>query len=388
MCTRCVRFAQEVSGTRELCVVQRGAREEIDVFPGFPLDNPLQGNVVDICPVGALLDKDFLFQQRVWFLSKTPSIDGLTCSGDNISVEHNGGRIYRVRPRTNLEINQWWITDEVRYGWKVVHDDSRLTMPAVRGEDPYEPAEAPLAWEAAYARTGEALAAGHVAMMVSPMLSCEDAYLLARLVAEQTEQMTLAVGPVPRVGEDKTFPSGFTAYAEKAPNARGVRRVLEKFSANVIDYDTFVRRLSSGTDFATLVLTGNYPSDWVTDDFLAAIDSRTVILIDTLVTKLVDRAEVVIPAATWTEKSGTFENVNNRLQAFERAITPIDFCKGEAQIALDLTAAQAGETPTIYNPVATRQEMADVHDLKEFLTGVHLPAVTALIESDMQIVDV
>ncbi len=388
MCTRCVRFTREVTGTNELIVDGRAANTQIDIFPGMALDNELSANVIDLCPVGALLDKDFLFQQRVWFLSKTPSIDGLTCSGDNISVEHNRGRIYRVRPRTNLEINQWWITDEVRYGWKVVHDDSRLTMPAVRGEDPYEPAEAPLAWEAAYARTGEALAAGHVAMMVSPMLSCEDAYLLARLVAEQTEQMTLAVGPVPRVGEDKTFPSGFTAYAEKAPNARGVRRVLEKFSANVIDYDAFVRRLSSGGDFATLVLTGNYPSDWVTDDFLAAIDSRTVILIDTLVTKLVDRAEVVIPAATWTEKSGTFENVNNRLQAFERAITPIDFCKGEAQIALDLTAAQAGETPTIYNPVATRQAMADVHDLKEFLTGVHLPAVTALIESDMQIVDV
>ena len=388
MCTRCVRFTREVTGTNELIVDGRAANTQIDIFPGMALDNELSANVIDLCPVGALLDKDFLFQQRVWFLSKTPSIDGLTCSGDNISVEHNGGRIYRVRPRTNLEINQWWITDEVRYGWKVVHDDSRLTMPAVRGEDPYEPAEAPLAWEAAYARAGEALAAGHVGLMVSPMLSCEDAYLLARLVAEQTEQMTLAIGPVPRVGEDKTFPSGFTAYAEKAPNARGVRRVLEKFSANVIDYDTFVRRLSGGTDFATLVLTGNYPSDWVTDDFLAAIDSRTVILIDTLVTKLTDRAEVVIPAATWTEKSGTFENVNNRLQAFERAITPIDFCKGEAQIALDLTAAQAGETPTIYNPVATRQEMADVHDLKEFLTGVHLPAVTALIESDMQIVDV
>jgi len=388
MCTRCVRFTREVTGTNELIVDGRAANTQIDIFPGMALDNELSANVIDLCPVGALLDKDFLFQQRVWFLSKTPSIDGLTCSGDNISVEHNGGRIYRVRPRTNLEINQWWITDEVRYGWKVVHDDSRLTMPAVRGEEPFEPAEAPLAWEAAYARTGEALAAGHVGLMVSPMLSCEDAYLLARLVAEQTEQMTLAVGPVPRVGEDKTFPSGFTAYAEKAPNARGVRRVLEKFSANVIDYNTFVRRLSGGTDFATLVLTGNYPSDWVTDDFLAAIDSRTVILIDTLVTKLTDRAEVVIPAATWTEKSGTFENVNNRLQAFERAITPIDFCKGEAQIALDLTAAQAGETPTIYNPVATRQEMADVHDLKEFLTGVHLPAVTALIESDMQIVDV
>ena len=73
-CTRCVRFTREVSGTSELCVVNRGSRAEIDVFPGVPLDNALQGNVVDICPVGCLLDKDFLFKRRVWELRSANSI--------------------------------------------------------------------------------------------------------------------------------------------------------------------------------------------------------------------------------------------------------------------------------------------------------------------------
>ena len=91
MCTRCVRFTREVTGTDELMVQGRGAKEEIDIFPGRGLDNELSGNVVDICPVGALLDKDFLFAQRVWYLTRTPSIDGITASGDNISVEHNNG---------------------------------------------------------------------------------------------------------------------------------------------------------------------------------------------------------------------------------------------------------------------------------------------------------
>ena len=126
MCTRCVRFTREVTGTGELMVDGRGSTEQIDVFPGLAINNELSGNVVDICPVGALLDKDFLFQQRVWFLKKTPSIDGLTASGDNISVEHNEGRIYRFKPRANAEVNQWWITDEVRYGWKFVHREDRL----------------------------------------------------------------------------------------------------------------------------------------------------------------------------------------------------------------------------------------------------------------------
>src|SRR5262245_41762070 len=129
MCTRCVRFTREVTGTAELCVTGRGNREEIDVFPGRPLDNPLSANVVDLCPVGALLDKDFLFAQRVWFLKSTPSIDGITAGGDNILIEHNDGKVYRVKPRTNMAVNKWWITDEVRYGWKFIHREDRLSGP-------------------------------------------------------------------------------------------------------------------------------------------------------------------------------------------------------------------------------------------------------------------
>src|SRR5579872_5388545 len=116
MCTRCVRFTREVSGTSELFVNGRGHKEEIDVFPGKPVNNPLAGNVVDICPVGALLDKDFLFTQRVWFLKSTPSISPISSGGENIEIHHNEGRIYRIKPRFNNDINKWWISDETRYG--------------------------------------------------------------------------------------------------------------------------------------------------------------------------------------------------------------------------------------------------------------------------------
>ena len=391
MCTRCVRFAQEVTGTNELLVQGRAAHEQIDVFPGLALDNELSANVIDICPVGALLDKDFLFQQRVWYLKSTPSIDGLTCSGDNIWIEHNQGKIYRLRPRTNMDVNTWWITDEVRYGWKFVHDENRLTLPAIRGEDPYERTEAPLAYESAYAKTNELLdAAKHIAVMISPMLTCEDAYLLARYALAHDAEVTLSIGPVPRHGKDKTFPGGFTMYAQKAPNARGVRRVLEKFSANVLDYEAFLGRLRSNKDIDTLLITGNYASDWVTDDFIKALENRAdraVILIDTLPTALSERADVVIPGATWAEKAGTFENVNNRLQAFDRAIMPIDYCKSEAQIALDFEAERTGEEPVVYDAEQTRRAMADVHDLGEFVDDVHLPPEAQTVESDMEVVE-
>lgn len=397
MCTRCVRFTREVTGTGELMVDGRGAMEQIDVFPGLPLNNELSGNVVDICPVGALLDKDFLFQQRVWFLQKTPSIDGITASGDNISIEHNKGQVYRIKPRTNLDVNRWWITDEVRYGWKFVHSQDRLTMPSVKGIagfDRNDPVDAPMAWDAACEAVVSGLGeARKPAAMISPMLSCEDAYLLARFVLDVNPNATLALGPVPMLGHDKTFPGGFKMHAEKAPNARGVRRVLSKLTGGKsVEFDALQTALTrnAGADGSidAILITGNYPSDWATPQLLAALDSkrRFIALIDTLQNKLVERANVVIPGATWIEKAGCFENAAGRIQAFERAIAPIDFCKGEAQIALDLSAVRTGESAGVYDAAATRRDMAQTLGVDEF-SAVHTPGETERVESDMQLIE-
>ncbi|HRP63324.1 MAG TPA: 2Fe-2S iron-sulfur cluster-binding protein [Phycisphaerales bacterium] len=389
MCTRCVRFTREVTGTGELIVDGRGAMEQIDVFPGKALDNELSANVIDLCPVGALLDKDFLFQQRVWFLTKTPSIDGITASGDNISIEHNKGVIYRIKPRTNLAVNRWWITDEVRYGWKFVHSEDRLRVPFVKGEEPFEMTEAPLAYEAAYAAINERFgSAKRIAAMLSPMLSCEDAYLLATYVLKHDPDALLAVGPVPFSGEDKTFKDGFKMYAEKAPNARGVRRVLNKLTGGrAMEYGEFIKKLAADAAIDAVLLTGNYPSTWATDALLSSLGHRFVAVIDTLRSKLVDRADVLLPSATWTETAGTFENANNRLQAFERAINPIDYCKTEAQLALDLLAEMEGAAPTAFNAANTRRQMADMHGMTEFVTEVHLPEQHREVEPDMQVVE-
>ena len=394
MCTRCVRFTREITGTNELLVQGRGSHEEIDVFPGLALDNELSGNVVDICPVGALLDKHFLFRQRVWDLKKTPSIDGLTASGDNISIEHNDGRIHRVKPRTNPDVNGHWITDEVRYGWTFVHDENRLAVPSVRGEDAFAPEEAPLAYESAYLAADDALSgAKKTVFIVSPMLSCEDAYLLGICGAGYGAEVVYAVGPVPVDGVDKTFPAGFRVYAEKAPNARGVRRVLEKFAARVVEYESLLGILRSDAAIDAVVVTGNYPSRWVTEEFLIALDApgpsgrRFVVAMDTLPNALTTRADVVLPAATWTEKSGSFENAGGRLQVFDRAIAPLDYCKSEAQIALDLVARRGGAPPEVYDAAVVRQRMASSHDLGAFASLVPGPAAREPIEADMQFVE-
>jgi NADH-quinone oxidoreductase subunit G len=423
MCTRCVRFTREVTATSELMVLGRGNKEEIDIFPGQPLANELSANVIDLCPVGALLDKDFLFAQRVWFLHTTPTIDGITASGDNIYAEHNEGKVYRIKPRTNMAVNTWWITDEVRYGWHFVHSEKRLRTPRVRRQGSLVDRD--------YARAYEAIAAATqgkaIGLMVSPMLTCEDAYALATLARSIDPNATLALGPVPVQGQDKTFPGAssndkpFTMYAEKAPNARGVKRVLDALCGNIIDAATFEKQLAQST-FQTAFITGNYPSTWATDTLLKAITTaRTagcfVVVIDTLASKLTENCDVLLPGATWLEKSGTFENARNQIQSFEAAIPVIEMAKTEGQLATDLQSVFAGEAtessarsetivvdrqdgqvaPTttiarprtrLFNPADTRTHMAAAHaSLKPFITDVSHPTVEARQQPDMEIVE-
>jgi NADH-quinone oxidoreductase subunit G len=386
MCTRCVRFTREVTGTAELGVMGRGCKEEIDVFPGRALDNELSANVVDLCPVGALLDKDFLFEQRVWYLTSTPTIDGITASGDNIWLDHNQGRIYRLKPRTNLDVNKWWTSDEIRYGWKFIHDPARLTKPMVNANGTQVEAEWSVAYNEALRGLRGATAAGrHIGLVVSPMLSCEDAYLLGKFIKSLDAKAVFAVGPVPHYGQDKTFPGGYTIYAEKVPNARGVKRVLEKIAGagNVLDYPAFEQRLNQGVDLGAVLLTGNYPSAWATSGMAEAIAQRFVVLLDTMPTSLSARANVVLPSVTWAEKAGTFENIKGRLQSFNQAIPTLEFARPEGQIGIDLLAAAGLGEPRRYSASATRQEIGG-----EFVTDVKHPSVLDVREPDMQFVEI
>jgi NADH-quinone oxidoreductase subunit G len=430
MCTRCVRFTREVSGTSELYVDGRGNKNEIDIFPGVALDNPIASNVIDLCPVGALLDKDFLFAQRVWFLRQTPSIDGITASGDNIWIEHNQGEVYRVKPRENMAVNRWWISDEVRYGWKHIHADNRLRSPMRRQhgaliEDDYK-----RAYEDTIAGLKAAAASGkRIALLVSPNLTCEEAYALGTLAKLIDPQAIFGLGPVPFVGMDQSFPPGapddkaFKVYAEKAPNARGVQRVLGAIGQMVLDADAFYARVKQ-TDIGAIIATGNYRHDWADAKTLNAIDrgagregGKFVVLIDTHGTALIDHADVVIPGATWAEKAGTFESARKMLQAFEQAVPVIELAKTEGQIALDLIAEfhgtpgmaehrasvvivdeQPGQVPQavevvaprarLFNAADIRTEMADRYPgLAALATEVRLPKLEARHEAGVEMVE-
>ena len=178
-------------------------------------------------------------------------------------------------------------------------------------------------------------------------------------------------------------------YAEKAPNARGVRRVLEALVGGkpVANAQGFESALASGK-FGAAIVTGNYPTNWVTPSLAKALASAgTVIAIDTLPNAVTEMAAVVLPGAVWLEKAGSFENATGRMQSFEQAIDPLEHAKSESQIALDLAATRAGKPAAGYCASGTRADMAKVSGLDCMANAVHAPAHAETVESDMQLVE-
>src|SRR4051794_39100998 len=249
MCTRCVRFTREVSGTGELYVDGRGHKEEIDIFPGQPLNNKLSGNVADICPVGALLDKHFLFKQRVWFLKSAPSISPVDAGGENIWIDQNESVVYRIRPRYNAEVNTWWISDDTRYSYKLIEPAKRLTGARKSQYGTQVDTDAVSAIELAgneLKRVVTESGAGSLYAVLSPMMSCEEAWLLGKLIRSIDANATLIMGPVPATEADEVFENPangkvtFTIKAEKVPNAAGIKRVIETLGGPTATWDDFV----------------------------------------------------------------------------------------------------------------------------------------------------
>jgi NADH-quinone oxidoreductase subunit G len=220
-CTRCVRFLDEVTDTNELYVVHRGDRSEIEAAPGHPVDNPLMGNIVDICPVGALIDKDLMYTYRSWYLQRTDSICPACSKGCNIQVHAQKQYVRRLMPRENREVNGWWMCDRGRKDAGYVNADKRIRQARVDGKDtPVIRAaeEAGKRLRAAADKDSQGLA-----ILASAWLTLEELYLVKRLAeALGTTQVGLLAEPD---GEELTFPK-FKVEADRNPNRTGARLVL------------------------------------------------------------------------------------------------------------------------------------------------------------------
>src|SRR5512144_3080677 len=196
LCTRCVRFMREGAKAPQLGVAERGNESFITTFPGQPLDSKYSGNVVDICPVGALTSTDFRFRGRVWFMSSARSVCTGCARGCNTFLDYLNDTTYRYRPRENDAVNQEWMCDDGRLTYKVLNQERVLVAKEGRGA-----AARVLAREAAARKAAEALAphaqAGTLAVLVSPVASLEDLLAAARVAKEGLGQTELFLGGRP-----------------------------------------------------------------------------------------------------------------------------------------------------------------------------------------------
>src|ERR1700712_5597552 len=131
-CTRCVRFGQEVAGVMELGMTQRGEHSEIETFVGDSVDSELSGNMIDLCPVGALTSKPFRYSARTWELSRRKSVSPHDGLGSNLIVQVKGGKVMRVLPLENAAVNECWLSDRDRFSYEGLNSEERLTRPMIK----------------------------------------------------------------------------------------------------------------------------------------------------------------------------------------------------------------------------------------------------------------
>ena len=183
LCTRCVRFGQEIAGIMELGMAGRGEHAEILTFVDSTVDSELSGNMIDLCPVGALVSKPFRYSARTWELSRRKSVSPHCGLGSNLVVQIKLNRVMRVLPRDNEEINECWLSDKDRFSYEGLNSEERLTTPMIKRDGQWQECD----WQAALEFVANGLktakekhGAQSIGALASPHSTLEELYLLDR----------------------------------------------------------------------------------------------------------------------------------------------------------------------------------------------------------------
>ncbi len=332
LCSRCVRFTSEITKTYELALVNRGDHSEITIFPGKELNNKYSGNVVDICPVGALTDRDFRFQCRVWYLDKQESICPGCSRGCNIEIHYNvqrahhagGRRVLRLKPRFNPEVNKWWICDEGRYGYKFIDDKSRIQMPYLQEGEVLVETD----WKVVLDKVASTLRSilttygtESIGVIASPQLTNEDLYLIRKLFVEDLR--------LPHVDfkvpvKEKGYEDDFLIKADKNPNTRGAEELGLGAKEGSLNVENMLEAAIAGR-LKALYVFGHDLTNFFGEEKIKDIASRLELLVfqGSNLNPTGQYAHVILPSATYAEKDGTFTNFEGRVQRIYKAVEPL-----------------------------------------------------------------
>jgi NADH-quinone oxidoreductase subunit G len=322
LCTRCVRFMDDVAHDPVLNVSERGDRAVIGKFEGHDMTHPWAGNVIDLCPVGALLSKDSLNKARAWELDRTMSVCPNCSQGCNMIVETRDNVVVRLRPRPNEDVNSYFMCDHGRLNYRWMNRQDRVDVPMVR----HGPMLAGTDWQLAIAEAGRLLSGKKVFVLASPMLSNEALFLLSELVKKNGGAGSFRVPQ----GEEAPLPGvkDLSLRKDRAANARG---------AELLGFARSNAPLSAMGSGDVLI---------VADEELAGLDASDVakagaiiVIGTTLPAWARHAASVVLPIANFAEEEGTFTNLRGRVQRFLQAKAAPGFARPSWYVLSDLLAA-------------------------------------------------
>lgn len=338
MCSRCIRFMDEVADDPVLGFTQRGTHTTVTCHPDRRLDSNYGMNTIDLCPVGALTSKDFRFQMRVWFLKETNTIDVNCGTGCNITVWTRGNEIFRVTPRRNDDVNSEWMPDSHRLAFNDFQDGTRLTQPLIKVDGAHESTD----WSSATTAAVEALKqfdASEIAIIASARQTNEELFL-TKVLAQTIG--TTALTTVPRDSES----DGILIAADHNPNTTGAK-LIWKTDNPAAQLATIKQDLAEGKIKALIVFNEDiFAEAGITDAELA--NAEFILSTNLLVNATAKHSDIVLPTASFAEKRGTMVNITGRLQRLNQAIQPLGEAREDWEVIRDIVTSYANEKNDLY----------------------------------------
>jgi len=324
MCSRCVRFCDEIAGKPQLTFSQRSDHVLLTTFPGEKLDNPYSMNTIDICPVGALTSRDFRFRARVWEMSSTETVCPGCARGCNMYTWVRNNEILRQTPRYNPEVNDYWMCDAGRLNtFKHVNVPNRIKAPLVKkGEEVVE-----VGWDEAIALVASELKAfkkSEIAAIGSAYATNEENYLFQKFASEVlgTKNIDFKRHVVSDDEDD------ILIRADKTPNSRGAMEVGVAPRDGGLNFSGMIDAINKGQIKAMYLLDDDIAVDPAVAKALSKLEFLVVnFSFENETTRL---AEIVLPSSTYAEKQGTFTNFKGRVQRIRPSVATL-----EADRALD-----------------------------------------------------
>jgi len=332
LCSRCIRFCQEIAHDDVLGFVDRGSYTVLTAHPGKRLENNYSLNTVDICPVGALTSTDFRFKMRVWFLKETKSICTSCATGCNTVIGSREDVIYRQTPRENDHVNSCWMCDYGRLNFKYLEAENRLLEPQIRFGKKLIPTD----WSTAIAQAAlqlKGFSGPEIAIIASGRMTNEELWLTAQL-AKSLGTQRIDIVPRREPGDN------ILLSQDRNPNTNGARLILGSQSEPGANVVAIADAVKTGKIKALVILKENTMHLGIPVEQLVQLP--VLIMMNVLPNEATEKATVLLPACGFAEKRGSMVNGEGRLQRLNRAVRPPGDARDDWEILRDLLQAVGG----------------------------------------------